>query len=48
VSAGALGVTIRPLFAALAKAATARSISPASRTLTGLTSGNLERRKPIN
>src|SRR5262245_65574297 len=38
MSAGALGVTIRSLFAALAKAATARSISPASRTLTGLNS----------
>ena len=34
----ALAVTIRPPFGERAKAATARSISPASRTLTGFTS----------
>ena len=37
-AANALAVTIRPPFGERAKAATARSISPASRTLTGLTS----------
>ena len=45
--ADALPVTIRPPFAERAKAANARSISPASRTLTGLASYSEQLRRTL-